>query len=73
MAINRRAPQKALSAKGGFVDLYPMPIIENSAPGVNDRAEIGTIWIDQTGNDVYILMEIVYNTSKPFKEVFDSF
>ena len=59
MAINRRAPQKALSAKGGFVDLYPMPIIENSAPGVNDRAEIGTIWIDQTGNDVYILMEIV--------------
>lgn len=59
MAVNRRGPRKALSSVGGFAELYPMPIIAQAAPTVNDLAEVGTIWIDQAGNDVYILLEVV--------------
>lgn len=56
--------RRALSDKGGFVELYPLPIITNHAPAVTDRAEIGTLWIDQTGNDVYILMEVTAGNSQ---------
>lgn len=59
MAINRRAKKRSYGLSNALQNLYPLPIITDHAPTTSDSAEIGTIWLDQTGNDVYILMEIV--------------
>lgn len=42
-----------------LVGLPPQPIISQRAPTVNDKAEIGTLWIDQPANDAYVLMAII--------------
>lgn len=36
----------------------PQPIISSRAPAVNDTAEIGTVWIDQSDDSVYTLTSV---------------
>jgi hypothetical protein len=40
--------------EGTFDSSYP-PIVSKRAPRATDRAEIGTIWIDKTLNDVWVI------------------
>ena len=42
---------------------FPLPIVSVRAPGANDKAQLGTEWIDKTTNMVYILTSIVNNAA----------
>jgi len=63
MATKSMAPKRSYGIRNPLQKLYPLPIIAQRAPTVNDRAEIGTIWLDQNGNDIYIIMEVVAGAS----------
>lgn len=39
------------------------PIVSQRAPTTSDKAEIGTIWIDEPNNDAYTLTSIVANSA----------
>ena len=41
----------------------PVPIISQRVPTANDKAEIGTLWIDTLTNSVYTLTSIVANVA----------
>jgi len=63
MAFERYRPRKTYDIQGIKVELNPLPIVIDRAPTTSDRAEIGTMWIDQSGNDIYVMMEIVAGNS----------
>lgn len=46
-----------------LIGLSPAPIISQRAPTTSDKAEIGTLWVDQPNNDGYILTSIVSNSA----------
>lgn len=63
MAINRKERRQAIGLGQGFLTLSPLPVVAQRAPTNSDVAEIGTIWLDQLGNDVYILLEVIAGSS----------
>jgi len=44
-----------------LIDTPLLPIVSNRAPGFNDKAPIGTIWVDKSQNTAYLLTSIVNN------------
>jgi len=46
-----------------LLELPPIPIISQRAPNTRDKREIGSIWIDQPNDDIYILTSIVANAA----------
>lgn len=42
-----------------LIDTPLLPIVSNRAPGFNDKAPIGTIWVDKSQNTAYLLTSIV--------------
>lgn len=46
-----------------IVEGAPTPIIAQRAPTNADKAEIGSLWVDQAGNDVHCLVEVVAGVS----------
>ena len=46
-----------------LLNIPQAPIISNRAPTVNDKAEIGTLWVDTPANAVYALTSIVDNAA----------
>lgn len=48
-------PTLASGLQDNFVSVFPAPFIANRAPGTNDFAPLGQIWVDKVLNDVYIL------------------
>lgn len=46
-----------------LLNVFPSPIVAQRAPGANDKAQIGTLWIDQPANSAYVLTSIANNAS----------
>lgn len=46
-----------------LLGIAPAPIISQRAPTASDKAEIGSVWIDQPNDDSYILTSIVANVA----------
>ncbi len=63
MAINRKRANIAYGLDSPLQSLSPEPIIAQRAPGATDFAQLGVIWLDQSGNEVYVLLEIVANVA----------
>lgn len=62
MAVNRVA-NISYGLDAPLIVGAPTPILSNRAPTANDRAEIGSTWINQTTNTAYTLTSIAANAS----------
>ena len=48
--------KRAYGTNGGYIDVFPEPIVVDRAPTTSDTAEVGTIWIYQgTTDSIYVL------------------
>lgn len=64
MAINRKRSNRAYGLDNALQDLAPQPISAQRAPGTNDFALPGTVWLDQSGaNDAYVLLKVAANSA----------
>jgi len=63
MALKRIKPREAYGLGQGLIDMTALPIVAQRAPRASDRAEFGTIWIDQPNNDVYLITSVTANVS----------
>lgn len=54
---------RAVGADQPFVDAFPFPIVANRDPQDSDRAERGTIWVNQTTNTSFLLASVANNIS----------
>lgn len=46
-----------------LIDIFPSPIISQRNPTVNDKAQYGQVWLNQTNNAIYMLVSIVGNVA----------
>jgi len=46
-----------------FTDVFPVPVIAKRAPTTRDMAELGTCWVDKSGEDVYFLVNVAANSA----------
>lgn len=46
-----------------LLNVFPQPIVAQRAPTVNDKAKIGSVWINQPANAAYILTSIANNAA----------
>jgi len=51
--------ESAYGLSQALIGVFPAPIVAQRAPNVNDKAQIGSVWIDQPNNDGYLLTSIV--------------
>lgn len=63
MAYNRRRNAVGYGLSSALQDLAPQPVVAQRAPTTSDIALPGTVWVDQVGNDAYILIEVVANSA----------
>lgn len=63
MAINRRRSDIAYGLTNALQKLSQRPISASRAPTTSDKALPGTIWLDTTGNDAYILLKVAANSA----------
>lgn len=47
-----------------LINTSPAPIVSKRAPKDSDKAEVGTIWVDQPNDDGYVLTSIVDNKAQ---------
>lgn len=61
------AVRRNISTGYGFgqplVNTSPAPIVSQRAPKATDKAEIGTIWVDQPNDAAYVLVKIASNSA----------
>ena len=43
---------------GGYVNVFPEPIIQTTAPTTNDGAELGTVWINKSSDNAYMAVDV---------------
>jgi hypothetical protein len=55
MAVNKTFKHPVYGLKNGLQGLPPDPIVAQRDPGVNDKAELSTMWINEASNSVFIL------------------
>jgi hypothetical protein len=63
MAVLNRQRRVGYGLTDALPDIPNAPIVSQRAPSSNDKAPIGTIWVDKPLNDAYILTSIVANTA----------
>jgi len=63
MAVNRQRKNSAYGVNEPAVDVFPVPIVANRAPGVNDKAQVGTVWVNTDTDNTYILASIKSNVA----------
>lgn len=60
MGVKRRnRPLVAYGIDNALQNLAPQPIIAERNPGVNDTAEIGTVWINDVNSSAWILTNVI--------------
>ena len=42
-----------------LIDVYNAPIVSFRSPGVNDKADLGQLWVNRTINGVWMLTDFV--------------
>jgi hypothetical protein len=62
MAVNQK-PKVAYGLSQPNFSTSPMPIVTNRIPTTADTAEVGTIWIDKTTNEAWVLTSVISNIS----------
>ena len=62
MSVNTKA-RVAYGFSQPLIDESPSPIISKRAPTTSDKAQFGTIWIDQPDNNAYVITSIVNNSA----------
>jgi len=65
MAVYKRKKLKYdIFNPGQMSGIYPAPIVSDTvSPGTTDHADIGTIWVNKSTNDAFILTDITANVA----------
>lgn len=63
MALNKRSRNVAYGLVNPLQSLAQAPIISQRAPTTSDKANLGTLWIDEPSNGYYILTSISSNSA----------
>lgn len=63
MAINRTAPGVAYGLSDALLDVFPAPVVSTRDPLASDKAQLGTVWVNKSTNDFFILTSIVANVA----------
>ena len=62
MSVNQNT-NVAYSLNQPLSNIFPAPIASNRAPLTTDKAPIGTVWVQKSTNDAWILTSIVSNSA----------
>ena len=62
MSVNQNT-NVAYSLNQPLSNIFPAPIASNRAPLTTDKAPIGTVWVQKSTNDAWILTSIVSNAA----------
>lgn len=46
-----------------LLNIFPSPIVSSRAPTTNDKAQLGTVWVNKVANAAFILTSVVNNVS----------
>jgi hypothetical protein len=46
-----------------IINVFPTPIVATRDPRTTDRAQLGTIWVNKSSNDAFVLTSVVSNVS----------
>lgn len=63
VAIDRQRKNVSYGLSQALVGIPASPVVSSRAPTSNDKAEIGTTWVNKTTNSPYILTSIVANSA----------
>jgi len=63
MSTSYNRARWAIGRSTPYVEIGPLPIVSQRAPTTNDRCEIGTMWIDEPNDDVYVITSASGGTS----------
>lgn len=58
MGVRRNIKRRGYGLNRAIFNAFPEPIVSNRAPSTNDIAEVGSLWIDQSGDTAYVLIEV---------------
>lgn len=61
MAVNRSGVNVGYGLSNALQELSPQPIVANRNPGVADKAELGTIWVNPSTSNYYVATATVSN------------
>lgn len=61
MAVNRSGVNVGYGLSNALQELSPQPIVANRNPGVKDKAELGTIWVNPSTTSYYVATATVSN------------
>ena len=62
MAVSNKI-SKGYGIGSPTLNVFPEPIIAQRAPRTNDFAEIGTVWVDQANDNVYVISKVSGNSA----------
>lgn len=63
MAVRRLTQLFAYGVGDSLIPMAPLPIIAKRDPGVNDLAELGTVWVNEVSGAVFMLSSISANSA----------
>ena len=63
MSVSRQRKNMSYGIGQPLYNLSPFPIIASRAPTTSDKAEVGTVWTNQSTNAVWILSSIVSSSA----------
>lgn len=63
MSVINRNPYAVSAFQGLFVDSPVVPIKSKRNPTINDKAPLGTIWLNTVSNGAFILVSIISNVA----------
>ena len=58
MAVKRMISRRAYGLGDNTLAMAPLPIIAQRDPTINDQAELGTMWINEAQNSVWVIASI---------------
>jgi hypothetical protein len=63
MAINRSRQITGYGLSDALPNVFPAPIVSTRDPLNTDRAQLGSVWVNKSTNDAFILCSVVANVS----------
>lgn len=63
MAINRTTQGVAYGLSDALLEVFPQPIVSTRDPQAGDKAQLGTVWVNKSTNDFFVLTSVVANSA----------
>lgn len=63
MAINRARQITGYGLSDALPNIFPSPVVSTRDPQAGDRAQLGTVWVNKSTNDFFVLTSVAANVS----------